>query len=350
MLLEGLFLPLTTPFYADGSLYLRKLEHNVDRYSKTPIAGMLVLGTTGEAELLSDEETRQALQTAIDAASVEKVMVAGVSRDSVMGTLELAQFAASIGYDAVLVEAPRLIRDAQRRELLTYFQTVADRSPLPVVLGSGGDAEGRALSVEAIGVLARQPRVIGIVDRQPDAQRLAEIAEATSGIELEVVVTQVFAAVTGRMLAEKRHASDGPKLVSLESLSGGGTAVAEAPVRPAIKTRIRTADFQVVAAGSDRMLGALQAGATAVLPSFAACAPQACYEVWAAWKDGDARLAGEKQERVTIACKQVEPSAGGIKYACDLNGYYGGKPRLPLLPTTGEERGRIEQAMRGIRN
>ncbi len=77
------------------------------------------------------------------------------------------------------------------------------------------------------------------------------------------------------------------------------------------------------------------------MPPFAACAPQACYEVLAAWKDGDEGLAEEKQTRLHDVAERVEGQLGvaGIKYGCDLNGYYGGGwPRLPRLPSTGEER------------
>ena len=69
MLLEGIFLPLVTPFYPDGRLYLRKLEHNVDRYSRTPAAGMLVLARTGEADALTDTEMKETLEIAIGAAA-----------------------------------------------------------------------------------------------------------------------------------------------------------------------------------------------------------------------------------------------------------------------------------------
>src|ERR1700694_2602844 len=110
MLLEGLFLPLTTPFYLDGRLNLRKLEHNVDRYSKTPAAGLAVLSEAGDATLLSDEETREALQSAMELAAPEKVMLAGVSRDSVVATVALAKFASGLGYDAVLVGVPYVLR------------------------------------------------------------------------------------------------------------------------------------------------------------------------------------------------------------------------------------------------
>src|SRR6202021_579758 len=97
MLLEGLQLPLTTPFYSDGRLNLPKLEHNAARYSKTPVAGLVALSDSGEPTMLSDEETRQALRS-------------GVARGSVVGTLDLAETAAKFGYDAVLVKQPLLFR------------------------------------------------------------------------------------------------------------------------------------------------------------------------------------------------------------------------------------------------
>src|ERR1044071_8213961 len=69
MFLHGIFPPISTPFYPDGKIYYKKLEHNVDRYSRAPIAGMVVQGSTGEAILLSDEERRDVLKAAMAAAS-----------------------------------------------------------------------------------------------------------------------------------------------------------------------------------------------------------------------------------------------------------------------------------------
>ena len=66
MLLEGLHIPLTTPFHPDGRLNRRKLASNVVRYSKTPAAGLIVLGPSGEPTLLSDDETREVLSTAAE--------------------------------------------------------------------------------------------------------------------------------------------------------------------------------------------------------------------------------------------------------------------------------------------
>ena len=130
MLLEGIFAAVTTCFYPDGRPYWRKLEQNVDRYSRTPMSGMVLLGSTGEAVMLSDEESREALRVAQAATAPEKVLLAGVGRESVFETLRLADYAAELDYDAVLVRTPHYYRKQMRnREMLTYYQAVADRSP-----------------------------------------------------------------------------------------------------------------------------------------------------------------------------------------------------------------------------
>src|SRR3954470_20014866 len=103
MLLSGIFPAITSPFYPDGALYLKKLEHNVDRYSRTPIAGMVVLGSTGEAVMLSDDEQRAVLKLAAEVAGAQKVLVAGVGRESAAETLRFCEHAAHCGYDVALV-------------------------------------------------------------------------------------------------------------------------------------------------------------------------------------------------------------------------------------------------------
>ena len=109
----------------------------MDRYSLTPMSGMVLLGSTGEAVMLSDEESREVLRVARNATTPEKVLLAGVGRESVIETLRLADYAAELEYDAILVRTPHYYRKQMRnREMLTYYQAVADRSPLPVLLYS----------------------------------------------------------------------------------------------------------------------------------------------------------------------------------------------------------------------
>src|ERR1700759_3401828 len=106
MLLEGMFIPVTTPFYADGECYWRKLEHNVDRYTRTPAAGLVVLGPRTEAAGLNDEERGESLRVASEAAAKEKVLIAGVGAESVAGAVRITEQASEAKFDAVLVSAP----------------------------------------------------------------------------------------------------------------------------------------------------------------------------------------------------------------------------------------------------
>jgi 4-hydroxy-2-oxoglutarate aldolase len=133
-------------------------------------------------------------------------------------------------------------------------------------------------------------------------------------------------------------------------LTDGGVVASLAPTKIAVKTRTKVVGYQMLAGHTGGVLEGLRAGAVGAMPGFAAAAPQACYEVLAAWKDGDEGLAQEKQERLRAVTDKVEGERGvaGIKFGCDLNGYFGGGPRLPLLPLTGEQRAEIEKLMQGI--
>jgi 4-hydroxy-2-oxoglutarate aldolase len=354
MLLDGLHIPLTTPFYPDGRVYLRKLEHNADRYSRTPAAGLIVLSSLGEAGMLSSDEAREALSVAAAASAKEKVLIAGVGCASVYEAVRLAAHAGAAGYDAVLLRAQgawpgrRVGRGDVPAEVAAFFRAVADQSPLPVILENAPAETGYDLPVETIAALARHPNILGLSEASTQAGKMDAVRKATAEIQRTATVTTVFTAATRRMLAPATEEGMGSTFVSADSLTGSATALAAAPPKPALRTRTKEVGFQVMAAGAANYFSGL--AASAVL-SLAACAPQACHEVLAAWKDGDEALAREKYERIRVAAQRMEElGVGAVKFACDLNGYFGGRPRLPLLPPAGTEQAEIIELLRGMPN
>jgi len=353
MLLEGIFAAVTTCFYPDGRPYWRKLEHNIDRYSRTPMSGMVLLGSTGEAVMLSDEESREALRVARDASAPDKVLIAGVGRESVFETLRLADYAAGLNYDVVLVRTPHFYRRQMRdREMLTYYQAVADRSPLPVLLYSVPPCTAYDLPVPVVAELAMHPNIVGLKDSSGNVERIAELVKVTRAAGKRTVpVTTVFAAVTSRMLAPQLQESVAT-FVSAGQLGSGKTATAVAPPKPALKTRTREVGFQLLCGSAQTLDPSLDAGATGGVLALAAFAPQACCEIHMAWGEKDRALAAEKQQRIVRAGIEVCGQMGipGVKYALDLNGYYGGRPRMPLLPLTAEEQRKVEELTEDIRN
>jgi len=351
MLLEGIFTAVTTPFTPEGGLALRKLEHNIGRYSRTPLAGLAVLGSTGEAVMLNDEESHSVLRVAAENASPEKVLLAGVARESVLETLRLAEFAAERGYDAVLIGTPHYYGPQMTDlTLLTYYRMIADQSSLPVVLYTIPRFTHIELSVEVVTELAQHPNIIGIKDSTGNIERIAKLVAATAGSpKRQVTVTPFFEAVTDRMLATRMEGA--ATFVSADSLfSGVGVAVPQSI--PQIKTRTKEVGFQVLNGAAGKVFESLEAGASGAVLGFGACAPQVLIEIYLAWKDRDPELARLKQQRIVDAVRIVAEELGiaGIKYACDLNAYSGGRPRLPLLPLTAEQKQHVEVAMSDLRN
>ncbi len=361
MLLQGIFPAATTPFYPDGRLYLKKLEHNVDRYSKTPIAGLVILGSTGEAVMLSDEEQREVLKLAIEVASDEKVMIAGVGQESATQTLALTDVAAKLGYDIALVRTPSYYRPQMKNKpesLLTFYRFVADRSALPVLLYSVPPFTAYDLPTEMVAELSSHPNIVGIKESSGQVDKIAAMREATKHLKYSANVTEIFNAVTGRMIAGQSDsvAAQGG-VISAAALSGGAgtlTVSVEAKpkaTRPKFKMRTKEVPFQILAGAAQSMLPSLEAGATGGVLAFGACAPTACFEVYTAWKEGDRALAELKQNRIADTAKRISAfGVPGVKYAMELNGYYGGPARLPLLPLTGEEKIEIEKIMADIKN
>jgi 4-hydroxy-2-oxoglutarate aldolase len=379
MLLHGIIPPITTPFYPDGRVYLKKLEHNVDRYSKTPAAGIVVLGSTGEAIMLSDDERREVLAVAREACAPHKLLIAGTGAESAFETLRLTEYAAELGYDVALVRTPHFYRaQMQPANLLTFYRTIADRSPLPVLIYSVPVFTNYDMPEELIVELASHPNIIGIKESSGDVEKVRRLAAATRHVKRRATVTETFAAVTPLMLkaAEPSPAANTGELIPVGALAGatensGGTgahARAAAQVhraaedsRPSssgiavvggLKTRQKEVSFQVLAGTAQRLLPCLDAGAVGGVLAFSTAAPTACYEIYTAWKEGDADLAHLKQERIVKAATRVASQIGipGTKYALDLNGYYGGPPRLPLLPLTADLKREVEQLMSDIRN
>ncbi len=377
MLLQGIFPAITTPFYPDGKLYLKKLEHNVDLYSKTPIAGLVVLGSTGEAVMLSDEEKRQVLNISAEVAAPHKVLLAGTGCESAIETISLCEFAAKLGYDCALVRTPHYYRPQMLPEnILAFYRTVADHSPLPVVLYSVPVYTNYDLPVKVIVELADHPNIIGLKESSGNLQKVAALIRATTHVKRKVPVTDVFEAVTGRMLRQgaggngagapqpannfvsvTQVASAVPSTGPLtDQRSAPPVEAAPSPIaipaKSSFKARTRAVGFQVLTGLAQTLHASLAAGASGAVLAFAAPAPTACFEILTAWKEGDSELAIIKQQRIAAAAQQIGGEFGisGLKYAMDLNGYYGGPARLPLLPPTAEIKRQIEDLMSDIKN
>src|SRR5260370_9410590 len=172
--------------------------------------------------MLSDEERREVLRITAEVASQEKVLIAGVGWESVIETSRLGEYAAKLKYDVALVRTPHFYRPQMKPEaLLTFYRTVADRSPLPVLLYTVPPFTAYDLPIEVVVALAEHSNIIGIKESSGNVEKVAAMAAATRHIKRSATVTELQQAFTERMnvLPPK---DEGPHLLSLSGLTGGG--------------------------------------------------------------------------------------------------------------------------------
>ena len=280
--IDGVYAPVITPFDSDGEVALNKLTQNLAiMQQRTPLHGFVVLGSTGEFALLDAHEKIGVFETARAAIGTDKRMIAGVGAESTSSTIRMARRAAKIGADALLVVTPNYYKPAYDRNsqaaLVTYYQTVAEASPLPVLLYNVTALTGVDLSLNAIRTLIAHPNIVGMKESTPNVVKMEGIAAAV--------------AETG-------------------------------------------AEFRVLGGAPNVLLGMMAHGAVGSILAVANVLADEVFAVWQAFRSGDLAAAQEAQHVLSRKGAVFGEGIAAIKYGMDARdwGYYGGAPRLPILP------------------
>ena len=218
-------------------------------------------------------------------------MIAGTGAESAIETLRLTEHAAALGYDVALVRTPHYYsRQMQPLNMLSFFRFVGDRSPLPVVIYNAPHTTGYDIPAEVVVELAEHPNVIGIKESSGSPEKLRSMVEGTRHIHRHSTVSERFEAMTGRMLKSAATGSESA-LVPAEALAASAGAnpkpsSAAVQIIGKLRTRQKDVGFQIMAGSARQLHECLQAGANGASLPFASAAPGACFEIYAAFRDG----------------------------------------------------------------
>ena len=292
MKLTGIFASIPTPFDHRGDVYTTKIRHNVERWNRTSLSGYLVCAAAGEGALLTSQEKVQVWEQVAATAKSGAILLAATGAESVRETVQLSDRAAEIGYSAVVVAPPRRATVAARRSEAhrVYYQAVADAIRLPVIVENVAHGGDSCLSPETLRVLARHPNIAAVCDGSGAAGACSSSVDRASR--------------------------------EIQTLAGDACLLAPS----------------------------LEAGVLGAILDFASAAPFLCLSAEEAVRTRQRAAAAELQERITSAARALSTQYGiaGLKYALDVQGYYGGPPRLPGLPLSAEERKQVEDLFREI--
>ena len=274
----GIFTPIVTPFKND-ELDEAGLRSNVAQWMRTPLRGLVVLGSNGEAPQLEDSEADRAIAVVREGVPREKLLIAGTGRESTKATIAATRRAAALGVDAVLVRTPGFFTSQMTTDIFVrHYTEVADVSPVPLLLYNVTIFTGVNLLPDAVERLAEHPNIAGMKDSGTDVAQITECVNRTPD------------------------------------------------------------DFTVLAGAAPTLFLSFCAGCDGAILAVAGILPEMCVALWDAVRQNRIAEGRELQRRILPIARSVGSVYGvaGLKAALDLVGFVGGQPRPPLRPASSQ--------------
>jgi 4-hydroxy-2-oxoglutarate aldolase len=273
----GVLTPITTPFTGEDEVDAGALRRNVARWVATPLHGIVVLGSNGEAPQLEDDEADRVIGVVRESVPASKWLLAGTGRESTKATIAATRRAAALGADAALVRTPSFFKPQLTSAVFVrHYTEVADASPIPILLYNVTMFTGVSLPVDAVETLATHPNIVGMKESGSDIGQIAELVVRTPD------------------------------------------------------------DFTVLGGSATMLLFSLSAGCDGAIVALAMLVPELCVELWTLVREGKFQEAHALQRRLMPLARSIGGQHGvpGVKAALDAIGYEGGYPRPPLRPVS----------------
>lgn len=262
----------------------------MEKYAASKLTGYFAIGSNGENVAMSEEEKLKALKIIVEGKAAHQVVMAGAGSESTKLTIEFCKKVADAGADFVSVLTPCYFKKKLTDEaMIRYYLDVADGSPVPIVAYNAPGFTGMSLSTKVLKQIAVHDNVRGVKDTSPG--QIGSFLRTVHGL-----------------------------------------------------------DFDVLAGTANTLFPAMMMGAKGGIVSLANAFPDVCCRLYEKIVDGDITGAQELHLVLGTLNSKVSGSYGvaGVKYATEIAGFYGGDPRLPLLPLTEADKKTIRDGIASV--
>ncbi len=174
----GVYVPLVTPFGADGEVSAPVLQRLIDWTIEHGASGLVPCGTTGESATLTHEEHQRVIALTVEYAAGRVPVIAGTGSNSTQEAIDLTVAADELGVDGMLLIAPYYVRPNQRG-LLEHFRAVAAATEKPIIMYNIPKRTGVNIDAATIIALSKVPNITGIKEASGDVAQIMEIIQGT---------------------------------------------------------------------------------------------------------------------------------------------------------------------------
>lgn len=291
MKLDGIFVPILTPFNEKGKIEEGALRELVDYLLRAGISGIVPCGSTGESPYLSREELRHVIKTVVDQVNGKTPVVAGTGVAGTRDTILLTRDALEAGADAALVVTPFYFK-LSNEEVFRHYAALLEAVDLPILIYNVPKFTNYSIPPGLVERLVSEySGVVGVKDSSGDIGLMAEII---------------------RLVGSK-----------VSVLTGSG----------------------------DTILPTLMLGGSGAIVAIGNVIPETCVDLYKAFKEGRMTEAAKHQMKASFVNKVLikdHSQIAALKEAVRFVGREAGVPRQPILPLSEKERKEVAEALRSV--
>ena len=278
---------MVTPFRdEDHALDVEGAQRLASHLLDTGSDAIVVAGSTGESPTLTYKEKAELFRAVSEGTRGRGTLICGTGTYSTAETLELTQAAEDAGADGILVVTPYYNKPPQRG-LIAHFERIADATELPIIVYNIPGRTATRIEHDTLLQLAQRPNIVAVKDSTGDFQGVSRL-------------------------------------------------LAEAPP-----------DFEVYSGDDWATFGYVCLGAVGIVSVASHLVGPQIRQMIELIETGDVPAARKIHESLSPLFNALFITSNPIpvKAALEMLGLPAGVPRLPLVPATPEERGRVRKAL-----
>lgn len=286
-LFTGSGVAIVTPFYDDGNVNYEKLGELLEWHVAHGTDAIIIVGTTGEAPTLEDEEHKEVIRYACDRIGGRIPVIAGTGSNNTAHAIEMSQYAESVGAQGVLLVTPYYNKSTQHG-LIEHFTAIADSVNIGCILYNVPGRTGINLEPQTIAALAQHKNIVGCKEASGNISQVTEIA------------------------------------------------------------RVTPADFYLWSGNDDMIVPLLSVGGHGVISVVANVMPRETHDMVMHYLDGNVKDAAELQLNMKplIDALFCETNPVPVKEAMNMIGWHVGPVRLPLTNMLEDNRTRLQRELK----
>ncbi|MFL2061479.1 4-hydroxy-tetrahydrodipicolinate synthase [Marinilactibacillus psychrotolerans] len=289
MKFEGIITAMVTPLNADETINLDATEKLVNQLIEAGVNGLFILGTNGEAHLLSEKCKLIFAKKVVETAANRVPVIVGVGMNSTTQVIKLSKEMEELKADALSIITPYFVPVTQQ-ELVEHYRTIADATTLPILLYNMPSNTGVNIEPQTVLELSEHKRIVGIKDSSGDFENMKAYLEITRNND----------------------------------------------------------EFYVLSGSDSKILDLLEAGGNGGVTALSNVIPETFIELYESWKNNKLVKAQELQASIeplrNILKSSTIPSS--LKYCVTISGLNVGRACKPILDPTSKAKLVIEKTLK----